>query len=248
MDFLRLPISAHLAELRKRLITAVVAILLAWVLAYAFSRQIFALMTQPLSRSFPGEDPFLVFTALPEAFFAYLKVSFWVGLILAFPVVLFELWRFVSPGLYSHERRLARKFLLGALGLFVAGGLFGFLVVLPIILSFFLGFANQDLIALPRVESYLTFCAKLILTFGLIFEIPFLMYAAGRLGLVSREYFRRQRRMAWLSLYFLAAVMVPSDIFTQLLLAIPMILLYELGTQVVPKRLKEGQEERANQR
>ncbi|WP_456430770.1 twin-arginine translocase subunit TatC [Thermosulfuriphilus sp.] len=242
MDILRLPISAHLAELRKRILVAVVAVLIAWGVAYIFSRQIFAILARPLSHFFPGGDPFLVFTALPEAFFAYLKVSFWVGLILACPVILFELWRFVSPGLYSHERRLARRFLLGALGLFAAGGLFAFFGVLPVVLGFFLSFASEDLVALPRIESYLTFCAKLILTFGLIFEIPFLMYAAGRLGLVSRNYFIRQRKMAWLALYLLAAVLVPTDIFTQLLLAIPMIILYELGTLVVPKEKKEPAE------
>jgi sec-independent protein translocase protein TatC len=221
-------IKDHLDELRRRLIICVSWFAGAFVICYAVSDYIVSILFFPVKEAMP-QDTTMVFTALTEGFMAYLKVAFWSALVLTSPVLLYNLWKFLLPALYDHEKAVFRKMLFWGTGLFVAGGIFGYWMIMPVVLSITMGFASEQLQALPRLQNYLLFTLKAMFTFGLIFEIPFLMAGATRLGLVPRGYFRKNRKMAYLALYLLAVFLVPSDIFSQLLLLMPLVAIYEIG-------------------
>lgn len=218
----------HLQELRRRAMISCGAVLLFSGLAYAFAEPLTALLLKPIFRALPDLKG-LVYTNLPEAFVAYLKVSVLAGLAAALPVICYEVWRFVSPGLKSDERRLALFVSFWAGLLFAGGALFAYLVVLPEMLSFMLGLAGERLQAMPKLDAYLAFVARTVLAFGLAFEIPFLMVAAGRTGLVSRRYFHQKRWFSYAGIGVLAFLLVGGDPLGALLLAGPLALLYEVG-------------------
>jgi sec-independent protein translocase protein TatC len=220
--------SAHFAELRRRIFIAFLSILTAALVAYAFSEQIVRFLILPLRT---GEHALtgLVYTHLTEAFVSYLKVSLLIGLMAALPVCCYQVWMFVAPGLHRHEKRLARWVLFWGSLLFAAGVLFAWLVVLPGLLSFLLGFAGERLIPLPRMDAYLTFVVRAALTFGLAFEIPFLMVMAMRTGLVARDFFRRRRLYFAIAMAVLAFFITLGDPVATILLSVPLLLLYEAG-------------------
>ncbi len=243
MSFNLAPFQTHLKELRHRLIVCFSSIAVAFVICYIFSKPIISLLFYPVIQALPS-DTSLVFTALPEGFMAHLKVAFWSGIILSTPVILYQIWAFVAPGLYSHEKRVARKFLFWGIGLFIAGALFGYWGVMPVVLSITLGFVSQGLEAMPRLQNYLLFVLKTLFTFGIIFEIPFLMAIAGKTGLVSRGYFKKNRKFAYILLYLLSVILVPTDLFSQALLFLPLAAMYEIGSRLSewltsPKKEKE---------
>ena len=169
--------SVHLQELRRRLTIAVVAVLVASGVAYAFSRPIAQFLIAPLFAACP-QLASLVYTNLTEAFVSYLKISLLVGLVCAFPVVICQAWLFVAPGLHAQEKRLARTVVFWATFLFVFGVAFAYIGALPRALSFFMSFAGDELVAMPKLDAYLSFVARTGLAFGLAFEIPFLMVMA----------------------------------------------------------------------
>jgi sec-independent protein translocase protein TatC len=218
----------HLRELRRRAMLGCGAILLFSGVAYAFAEPLTALLLKPIFRALPDLKG-LVYTNLPEAFVAYLKVSVMAGLAAALPVVCYQIWRFVSPGLVSSERRLALFVSFWAALLFLGGVFFAYLVVLPEMLSFMLGLAGERLQAMPRLDAYLAFVSRTVLAFGLAFEIPFLMVAAGRTGLVAPGYFRKKRWFSYLGIAVLAFLLVGGDPLGALLLTGPLVLLYEAG-------------------
>jgi sec-independent protein translocase protein TatC len=218
----------HLQELRRRAMIACGAVVLFSGLAYAFAEPLTALLLKPIFRALPNLQG-LVYTNLPEAFIAYLKVSVLAGLAAGLPVICYQVWRFVSPGLKSDERRLALFVSFWAALLFIGGAFFAYLVVLPEILSFMLGLAGERLQALPKLDAYLAFVARTVLAFGLAFEIPFLMVAAGRTGLAPPGYFRRKRWYSYVGILILAFLLVGGDPLGALLLAGPLVLLYEAG-------------------
>jgi len=174
----------------------------------------------------------MVFTALTEGFLTYLKVAFWAALIFSMPVFLHQVWGFISPGLYGGEKRLAKRFVGWGMGLFAAGGGFGYWVIMPVVLSITLGFADEGLEPMPRLQSYLLFALKTIFTFGLVFEIPFLMAFAARSGVVSPNYFQRHRKASYIVLYVLAVMLVPADLFSQIMLFLPFMGIYEIGVRL----------------
>lgn len=225
-------LAVHLAELRRRLLIAVGAIVVCSSVAYIFSRQIAGFFVAPLFRADPTLGK-LVYTNLTEAFLAYLKVSLLVGLIFSFPVLLYELWMFVSPGLHRNERRLALKVVGAATLLFAAGATFAYFVVMPDALSFLMGFAGERLTALPKLDAYLTFIARSTLAFGLAFEVPFLMVIAQRTGLVAKDHFRKKRLYFYASIVILSFLLTVGDFFSALLLALPLFGLYEGGLLVI---------------
>jgi len=223
-----LPIKAHLNELRRRLITCAVTLAVAFACCYAVSGYLVDILFLPVRMGLP-EDGKMVFTALTEGFMTYLKVSFWAAVIITTPVFLYHLWKFISPGLLPREQRTMRIILITGTGLFSAGGIFGYWVIMPVVISIMMGYAGPDLQAMPRLQNYLLFALKSIFTFGLIFEIPFLMTMAMKSGLISTSYFRKNRKFAYIGMYFMAVMLVPTDLFSQLLLCLPLAAIYEAG-------------------
>ena len=231
MSFERLPFKAHLDEFRRRLITCFVTMAAAFVLCYAFSDFLVSMLFYPVHQALPHGSS-LVFTALTEGFMTYLKVAFWSAVILSTPMILYQAWRFVAPGLYDKEKKFTKSFMFWGICLFISGGLFGYWVIMPVAFSITLGFANQGLEAMPRLQNYLIFSLKAIFTFGLVFEIPFLMALAARYGIVPREYFSKHRKASYIALYVLAVLLVPTDVFSQILIFLPLIGVYEAGIRL----------------
>lgn len=231
-DEARMPFTAHLAELRRRLIVCFIAVGMGFAVSYAFSKDIFEWLVRPLIGVLPPGDK-LVYTSLPEAFFIYLKASLIAGIVLASPVIFYELWMFVAPGLYQREKRLALPFLLVSTLLFLAGALFGYYVIFPVSFRFLVGFSTENIRALPSLQLYLTFCLKLLLGFGLVFELPVLAFFLGKAGILEARTMAKNRRIAVLLVLILAAVLTPPDVVSQILLAVPLYLLYEVSILIV---------------
>lgn len=228
MSIDHLPFYTHLEELRSRLIKSAVAIGVSFCLCYFFSDFLIQLLFEPVKQVLPSNSK-MVFTALTEGFIAYLKVAFWASLFLSSPVVLYQVWSFIAPGLYAHEKSTLRKAIFWGALLFISGGVFGYWIIVPFVLNITFGYANENLQALPRLKNYLTFAAKTLFTFGLVFELPFLMAVTSKVGLVSHDYFKKNRKICYIVLYGLAVLLVPTDIFSQLLLFLPLVGVYEIG-------------------
>lgn len=218
----------HLRELRHRLLITFATIAVAFAGCFALSAHLLDLLFIPIQGAMPAGGT-LVFTALPEGFMVHLKVSFWAALVITAPVALYQTWAFVAPGLYSHERKWVRRLVATSTALFTAGAAFGYFVAVPILLSYSMGFAGDGITPLPRLQNYMLFILKTMLALGITFELPFAMALLGRSGLVEPTLFRRWRKRAYLLLYGVAIFLSPGDIFTQLLLVLPLAAMYELG-------------------
>jgi len=232
----------HHQELRKRLIRSFLAITIATVIAYLFVDHIVAFCMQPLFSAYP-ELQKLVYTKLTEAFITYIKLSILVGIIVSFPVLIYQVWMFIAPGLLDHEKRLARIIVLWATFLFAGGALFSFFIVLPEMLAFFMSYAGPNLEPLPKLGKYLTFVARMVLAFGIAFEIPFLMFMTSRAGLVAKDYFRKNRMYFYVAIVVLAFLLTAGEVTATVLLAFPLFGLYEAGilsSRVLGKQTKNG--------
>lgn len=218
----------HHAELRKRIIRCILAVLLGTVVAYLFVDQIVAICMRPLFFAYPSLQK-LVYTKLTEAFITYIKLSLLTGIIVSFPVWLYQIWMFVAPGLLDDERRLARQIVFWATFLFAGGAAFAFLIALPRILAFFMSYAGPNLQPVPRLGLYLTFVARTTLAFGIAFEIPFLMFMSTRFGLVSNSYFRSKRLYFYIAIVVLAFLLTAGEFMATVLLSFPLFGLYETG-------------------
>lgn len=218
----------HLKELRQRVLVVFCAVLLFSATAYYFAESIAFYLIQPILSAAP-EIKGLVYTHLTEAFISYLKVAVLAGLVASFPVACYELWMFVGPGLKRKERRTALVVSFWATSLFLGGALFAYFVALPEILAFLMKAAGPQLQAKPRLDSYLTFVARTVIAFGLAFEIPFLMVAAGRTGLVARRYFVEKRWISYGGILVAAFLLTGGDPLGAVLLALPLAALYETG-------------------
>jgi sec-independent protein translocase protein TatC len=171
----------------------------------------------------------LIYTGLPEAFFTYLKVAFLTGLIVASPIILYQFWMFVAPGLYKTERRMMAPVVLLSSLFFIGGALFGYFVVFPWGFKFFLGFATDTIRPLPSMREYFGFSAKLLLAFGLVFELPIVLTFLAKLGIVSVEFLKKNRKYAILIFFAGAAILTPPDVITQIMMALPLMALYEIS-------------------
>lgn len=231
MEEVKAPISDHLEELRWRLIKCVAAIAVGFAGTYAFSEKIFNFLVSPLVKVMPEESQ-LIYTSLPEAFFTYLKVSFFSGLILATPVILYQIWKFVMPGLYEKEKRYVLPFVLVATIFFITGVSFAFFVVFPLGFKFFLGFSTETISALPSMKEYLGLAMRLLFAFGITFELPVIMFFLAKMGIINHTLLRKKRKYAILIVFVLAAVLTPPDVISQFLLAVPLIALYEISIWV----------------
>jgi sec-independent protein translocase protein TatC len=188
------------------------------------------LLRQTMDRAM--ETGYFQYTSPPEAFFSYLKISVVAGIFLASPYLFYQIWGFVAPGLYKHERRGLIPIAFFSAFFFVVGALFGYFVVFPFGFEFFAGFTTQDIQFIPKLNEYLSFALKLLFAFGLVFELPLFIFFLARLGLVTAASLRKKRKYAILIIFITAAVLTPPDPFTQSLMAVPMIILYEVGIVV----------------
>jgi sec-independent protein translocase protein TatC len=228
MDEKKLSLTAHLQELRKRLILSFIAVGAGFILCYAFADSIFNILALPLLKVMPAGGS-LIFTSVAEAFFTYMKVAFIAGLILASPFVLYQIWAFVAPGLYQKEKRYVVPFVsLGSL-FFAMGILFGYFVAIPFGFKFLLGYASDFIKPMPSMKEYLSFSIKFLLAFGLVFEFPVVLLLLARIGVIDAKMLARQRKYAILLIFVFAAVMTPPDLISQVLMALPLIGLYELS-------------------
>jgi sec-independent protein translocase protein TatC len=228
MDEKKLPLTTHLQELRKRLVLSFIAVGAGFALCYAFSESIFDILSAPLLKMMPTGGS-LIFTSVAEAFFTYMKVAFIAGLILASPFVLYQVWAFVAPGLYRHEKKYVIPFVLAGSFFFAIGILFAYYVALPVGFKFLLGFATDFIKPMPSMKEYLSFSIKFLLAFGLIFEFPVVLVLLARIGVIDAKTLARQRKYAILLIFIFAAILTPPDIISQVILALPMIGLYELS-------------------
>jgi sec-independent protein translocase protein TatC len=228
MDEKKLPLTAHLQELRKRLILSFIAVGAGFVFCYAFAESIFDILAAPLIKMMPAGGS-LIFVSVAEAFFTYMKVAFIAGLILTSPFVLYQIWAFVAPGLYRHEKRYVVPFVLAGSFFFALGILFGYFVALPVGFRFLLGYATDFIKPMPSMKEYLSFSIKFLLAFGLVFEFPVVLVLLARIGVVDAKTLARQRKYAILLIFIFAAVMTPPDLISQVLMALPLVGLYELS-------------------
>jgi sec-independent protein translocase protein TatC len=218
----------HHLELRRRLITVFVSVIACTGVAYIFAEQIAALFISPLFAASPLVYK-LVYTNLPEAFLAYIKLALLIGIIASMPVTLYQLWIFVAPGLRKNEKKLAVTIVFWGTLLFSGGACFAFFVVLPKMLVYFMSYAGDGLEPLPKLGLYLTFVARTILAFGLSFQIPFLMVMAGKANFVQAAYFRRKRVYFYAAIIVLSFLLTAGDFMATILMAFPLFLLYEAG-------------------
>ncbi|WP_156679898.1 twin-arginine translocase subunit TatC [Sphingomonas profundi] len=230
LDDTRAPLMEHLIELRRRLLWSFAALGGAFALCLYFARPIFAFLVQPLLRAGQGR---IIYTDIFEAFFAEIKVAFFAAIMLAFPIMASQLWQFVAPGLYAKEKRAFLPFLLMTPVLFLMGAALAYYVAMPLALHFLLGYQGNlggiEQMALPAVGNYLSFVTKFLFGFGVAFLLPVLLMLLERAGIVTRAQLKAGRRYAIVGAFAIAAVLTPPDVFSQLLLAVPLVLLYELA-------------------
>ncbi|MBB5371809.1 twin-arginine translocase subunit TatC [Acidocella aromatica] len=230
-----MPLLEHLAELRRRLIWSALAFIVAFLVCYHFAPKIYEFLAAPLAHALEarGEKPELIYTALYEAFFTYVKVSVFAAAFISFPVVASQLWLFIAPGLYKREKRALLPFLVVTPILFFAGGALAYYVFFPVAWKFFLSFQQMtggvEISLMARVSDYLDIVMKLIFAFGLSFELPVLLTLLGKVGIINAAALRKYRRYAYVGCFILAAIMAPPDVPSQVLMAGLLIFLFEIS-------------------
>jgi sec-independent protein translocase protein TatC len=231
-DETRMPIIEHLRELRTRLIRALIAVVVGFAVAYLISDQLFAALTWPIREVSHGKV-MLIGTGVGEAFFTKIKVALVAGLFIASPAVFYEVWKFIVPGLYKSERRMAGPFIISATIFFILGGYFCWAVVFRVGYTFFLSqYATIGVTPTIRISEYLAFSTKLMLAFALTFEMPIFAYFLTRLGIIDHRMMLRHVSYAVLGIFVVSAMLTPPDMISQFLLAIPLLLLYALSVGV----------------
>ena len=237
LDDSKAPLIEHLIELRQRLLWSVAALAVAFGVSMFFADEIFGILVQPLTDAFPAGEGTLIYTKLYEAFFVEIKVAMFAAFFLAFPIISNQLWAFVAPGLYANEKKAFLPFLLATPLLFMAGAALAYFIVMPTAFRFFLGFEGtvgglqQE--ALPAMGDYLSLVMQFILAFGVCFQLPVLLLLLNRAGIVSREQLKGMRRYMIVGAFALAAILTPPDVVSQLMLGIPLILLYEISLLIM---------------
>ncbi|MFN3515922.1 MAG: twin-arginine translocase subunit TatC [Novosphingobium sp.] len=231
IDESQAPLLDHLIELRTRLLRCVYALALGFVVSFYFADDIFGFLVRPLTEAFPPGQGKLIYTKLYEAFFVELKVALFSAFFLSFPIIANQLWAFVAPGLYAREKKAFLPFLLATPVLFTAGAALAYYVVMPTAFRFFLGFEGSkgglQLEALPGTGDYLSLVMQFILAFGISFLLPVLLLLLNRAGIVTRLQLAAARRYVIVGMAILAAIVTPPDVVSQLLLLVPLILLFE---------------------
>jgi len=223
----------HLEELRSRLIKILISAGIGFGIGYYFSETIFGYLTKPLTDVLPKGTSF-IFTSITEAFFTYLKVGLLAGVFIASPFILYQIWAFISPGLYKKERRALIPVTFVSVLLFVAGAAFGYFVVFPFGFKFLISNYTTELIRpMPSMREYFSLVMWMLLAFGAIFELPVVIFLLSRFGIVTHKGLRKFRRYAFLGAFILGAILTPTpDVFNQAMMAGPLIILYEISIWV----------------
>ncbi len=225
----------HLTELRRRMMFSILALIVLSSISYLFAEQIYNFLIQPLVGVLEGENRRLIYTGLTEAFFTYMKLSIFMGAFLAFPIIASQIWMFVAPGLYKNEKQVFLPFLIATPILFVAGAAFAYYAVFPAAWKFFASFeqaggGDQLAIAMEtRVSEYLGLVMKLIFAFGICFLLPVLLTLMGKVGLVTADGLASKRKFALIGAFVVGAVLTPPDVISQVMLALPVMILYEIS-------------------
>ncbi|MEP2737034.1 MAG: twin-arginine translocase subunit TatC [Erythrobacter sp.] len=231
LDETQAPLLDHLIELRTRLLRAAIALMIAFAVCLYFAEDIFGFLVRPLTAAFAEGQGKLIYTQLYEAFFVELKVALFAGFFVSFPIIANQLWAFIAPGLYAKEKRAFLPFLIATPVLFTAGASLAYFVVMPTAFRWFLGFEGSvgglDIEALPGTGNYLGLVMQFILAFGITFLLPVLLLLLNRAGIVTREQLAAGRRYVIVGVVALAAIVTPPDPGSQLILAVPLLLLFE---------------------
>lgn len=221
----KMPFTSHIVELRKRLIISIAAVAIGFAVSYNYSNELFIMLARPL----PPNTSF-AFTRLIEPFFTYLKVSLLTGIFLASPVLIYEIWAFIAPGLHENEKKWVLPVVFFSTALFMGGVLFGYFLVLPFGYSYFLSFSSDTIKPMLSMDEYFSITTKFLLAFGLVFEMPLLILFLSLLGIVNAKMLSIYRKYAILAIFIIAAILTPTpDVFNQILMAVPMLMLYETG-------------------
>ncbi len=230
MDDGRMSLMQHLEELRKRIVRAFAAWFVAFMVCYNYAEQMYLMISRPLREALP-EGTKLVFITATEPFFAYLKIGAFAGLLVALPVIFWQLWGFIAPGLYAHEKRYVIPFVVLSSGCFIAGTAFGFIVAFPLMFGFLVqaGTAHGEVVPMLSMGSYLSLAGQMLLAFGITFELPIILFFLARMGVVNYPMLARNRKYALLGCFILGAIFSPPDVVSQTVLAVPMYLLFEIG-------------------
>ena len=243
--------TSHLAELRQRLIHSLVFLVVLFIICYYFSEYIYGFLVDPYAQAVKddGTERRLIFTALQETFLTYLKVSFFAAFFVTSPFILIQIWKFIAPGLYKHEKQTIMPYLIATPILFFLGGLLVYYLVMPLAIKFFLSFESKGLATnLPiqleaKVNEYLSLVMKLIFAFGLSFQLPVVLSLLARIGVIDSKFLKERRKYVVVIIFAAAAILTPPDPITQIGLAIPLLILYELSifsVNIIEKKVKNN--------
>lgn len=232
---------SHLVELRDRVLRAVLAILAVFVVLMPWAGDLYDLLALPMMNTLP-EGTSMIATGVVTPFFVPVKVTLMVSFLVALPYVLYQAWAFIAPGLYSHERRLGLPLVLGSTLLFIAGMAFCYFLVFGMVFKFIAGFAPKSIVPAPDIEQYLSFVMTMFLAFGMTFEVPVVVIVLVKVGAVTLDKLREARPYVIVGAFVIAAIVTPPDVISQFMLAVPMIVLYELGLVIAAMMTKPGSE------
>ena len=238
------PFLSHLEELRKRLIACAIAVGIGFAVCYAFRERLFLMLVAPLKDVLPTGDK-LIYTHLLAAFLTYLKTAAVAGILLAAPYLFYQLWMFIAPGLYQHEKKYVIPFVVYSTLLFVGGALFGYFIVFPFGFQYFLSFNNDYIQALPSMNEYFSLAIRLLFCFGIAFELPVVIYFLTKIGIVTPELLKKKRKYALLLMFVVGAIITPPDPASQIMMAAPLLVLYEIGiivAKIAAKKKAEGEQ------
>jgi len=222
------PFFSHLKELRDRLLVCIVAIAIAFIFTYYFKERLFDFLMQPFLKVMPAQSSF-IFTAITEAFLTYFKISVVAALFVAAPVILYEFWMFVAPGLYEKEKKYVYPFIFFGSLCFICGALFCYFIVMPNMYRFFVSYAREFVTPMPDLKNYMGLTLKLLIIFGFIFELPLVAFYLARAGIIKAKMLAKKRRYAILAVFIISAAITPPDVVSMILVALPLWGLYELG-------------------
>ena len=242
--------TSHFVELRSRLLKSIVFIFLVFIISYIFAEHIYNFLVEPYADAVKDDKTFrrLIFTALHETFITYLKVAFFAAIFLGSPILIIQIYKFIAPGLYKNEKKAILPYLIFTPILFLFGGILVYYLVMPLAIKFFLSFESiGSNTTLPiqleaKVNEYLSLIMRLIFAFGISFQLPILLNLLAKIGVVNSNYLRKSRRYVIVIIFAAAAVLTPPDTITQIGLAIPLLLLYELSIITVKFTEKKDKE------
>jgi len=225
------PFTSHLKELRDRLVVSLIGLGIAFIVTYSVKERIFHFLMRPFIEVMPPQSSF-IFTSITEAFITYFKVSIVAALFLASPLILYEVWMFVAPGLYEKEKRYIAPFIIFGSVFFLGGALFCYYVTMPVVYHFFVSYAGKMIVPMPSLRDYMSLTLKMLVIFGLIFQMPLVAYCLARAGIINYRALSKKRRYAILGIAVLSAIITPPEVSSQLLMALPMYGLFELSVLI----------------